>query len=58
LTLEERALAAATPMDAERFSIITDRGVGSDERKSCNNSASAKVGDKVGLSYSNWFIRC
>uniref|UniRef100_A0A7C9DN57 DNA-directed RNA polymerase III subunit RPC3 n=1 Tax=Opuntia streptacantha TaxID=393608 RepID=A0A7C9DN57_OPUST len=46
LTLEERALAAATPMDAERFSIITDRGVGSDERKSCNNSASAKVGDK------------
>lgn len=43
LTLEQRALAAATPMDAERFCIITDP---SDDDKSSNNSAGAKVGEK------------
>lgn len=46
VTLEERALMAAIPMDAERFSLVTDPGVDSDEDKSGGDSPSAKVGEK------------
>ncbi|KNA21067.1 hypothetical protein SOVF_046680 [Spinacia oleracea] len=46
VTLEERALAAAIPMDAERFSISYDQGVDSDEEKSESKSSGLKVGEK------------
>lgn len=49
MTLEERALAAAIPMDAERFSISYDQGVDSDEEKSESKSSGLKVGEKVDL---------
>lgn len=45
VTLEERALAAAIPMDAERFSI--DFGVDFDEEKEESNMSGQKAGQKV-----------
>ncbi|XP_021765114.1 DNA-directed RNA polymerase III subunit RPC3-like [Chenopodium quinoa] len=46
VTLEERALAAAIPMDAERFSISYDQGVDSDEEKIESKISGLKVGEK------------
>ncbi|KAK9672623.1 hypothetical protein RND81_12G112900 [Saponaria officinalis] len=46
VTLEERALAAAIPMDGERFSISNEHDVNSDEDKMDGNVPSAKVGEK------------
>ncbi|KAK9697648.1 hypothetical protein RND81_08G051200 [Saponaria officinalis] len=46
VTLEERALAAAIPMDGERFSISNEHDVNSDEDKMNGNVPSAKVGEK------------
>ncbi|KAL9224889.1 hypothetical protein vseg_000873 [Gypsophila vaccaria] len=46
VTLEERAMAAAIPMDGERFSISNELDVGSDEDRNEGNTPSAKVGDK------------
>lgn len=48
MTLEERALAAAIPMDAERFSITSDDGIDSDEEKK-EKLSGLKVGEKVDL---------
>ncbi|KMT16386.1 hypothetical protein BVRB_3g055310 [Beta vulgaris subsp. vulgaris] len=45
VTLEERALAAAIPMDAERFSITSDDGIDSDEEKK-EKLSGLKVGEK------------
>ncbi|KAL2920680.1 DNA-directed RNA polymerase III subunit RPC3 [Bienertia sinuspersici] len=45
VTLEERALAVATPMDAERFS-LTDYGVDSDEEENGSKRPVPKAGDK------------
>ncbi|KAH9611080.1 hypothetical protein KSS87_018983 [Heliosperma pusillum] len=46
VTLEERALAAAIPMDAERFSLLNEHDVDSDEDKNEGNISSKKVGEK------------
>ncbi|KAL9225321.1 hypothetical protein vseg_001263 [Gypsophila vaccaria] len=46
VTLEERAMAAAIPMDGERFSISNELDVDSDEDRNEGNSPSAKVGEK------------
>lgn len=46
VTLEDRALAAAIPMDAERFAISDDQGVDSDEEKSKSKISGLKAGEK------------
>ncbi|XP_074319692.1 uncharacterized protein LOC141656632 [Silene latifolia] len=46
VTLEERALAAAIPMDAERFSLLDEHDGDSDEDKNGGNVSGSKVGEK------------
>lgn len=51
LTTEQRALAAAAPMEALRFLVETHAETDDDEQESEENLPSAAVGKKVGLSF-------
>lgn len=51
-TIEQRAIAAAAPMDAKRFSVILNTGTAVDE------SPTATVGEKVGFTLLFESTRC
>lgn len=54
-TIEQRVLAAAArPMEAVRFSIMTDSETDAPSQNNENNSSSMSAGEKVGT----WIIIC